>query len=318
MIPPASRGKLLVVKLIPLLLITLFVPAVLPAQITAPRKIADELLAADRAYSAASAKTDLVSGIAALLANDAVMLAPTGVVYGAQQAVESLKSNPANAGAKTEWTPVRVGLSADGRHGFTAGFMTIHRADNTVVPLKYLAYWEKQAAGWKALAYKRSLVKSAPASIGEVTYLLPKQIVSSKRDAAAIDRDRASLADAERSFAAEAQKIGLGPAFKKYGSPDAINLGGPDRPMFVVGNEGIADSITDPQAPTSSPVNWSPEKTIIASSGDFGVTIGYIVRNQPGADPSTGSGQGGKTPPGNPFFTVWQKDASGAWKYIAE
>ncbi len=57
-------------------------------------------------------------------------------------------------------------------------------------------------------------------------------------------------------------------------------------------------------------MNWGPEKTIIAPSGDFGVTIGYIVRNQPGPD--------GKIPPGQPFFTIWRRDASGAWRYIAE
>jgi ketosteroid isomerase-like protein len=291
-----------------LLLFSLFVPAVVPPQPTAER-IADELLAADRAYAAAAAKTDLVGGIAATFAPEVAMLAPGGILYGSQQAIDALKANPANTGAKMDWTPARVGLSADGRHGFTAGFMTIHRADGSTSAGKYLTYWEKRADGWKALAYKRNIVKSAPPSI-EVSYLLPKQIVATKRDAAAIDRDRETLANAERAFAAEAQTIGLGPAFKKYGSPDAINLGGPDRLVFVTGNEEIANSIAGPQPPNTSPVNWGPEKTIIAASGDFGVTIGYIVRNQPGAD--------GKAQPGQPFFTIWQKDANGVWKYIAE
>jgi ketosteroid isomerase-like protein len=296
---------LLVVKLILSLLIWSLVPAVIPAQ-TAPERIADELLAADRAYSAASAKTDLVSGISAMLASDVAMMAPSGVIYGWQDAVDSLKANPSNTGAKMEWTPARVGLSADGRHGFTAGFMTIRRADGSSSAGKYLAYWEKQPDGWKALAYKRNIAKGAPPAI-EVSYLLPKQIVSAKRDAEAIERDRDSLASAERSFAAEAQKIGLGPAFKNYGSPDAINLGGPDRLVFIRGNAEIADAVTDPQSPKTSPVNWGPEKAIVASSGDFGVTIGYIVRNQPG-----------QASPRQPFFTIWQKDAGGAWKYIAE
>jgi ketosteroid isomerase-like protein len=292
-----------------LLLISLFVPAVLPAQLGAPQRIADELLAADRAYAAASAKTDLVTGTAAMFATDVAMLAPGAIVYGSQKAIEALKANPANTGAKAEWTPVRVGLSADGRHGFTAGFMTIHRADGATAIAKYMTYWEKQADGWKALAYKRNITKTAPPSL-DVTYLLPKQITSTKRDAAAIDRDRDGLASAERSFAADAQTIGLGPAFKKYGSPDAINLGGPDRVVFLHGNDEIGDSITDPQSPNTSPVNWAPEKAVVAASGDFGITIGYITRKQPGPD--------GKPLPGQPFFTIWQKDASGTWKYVAE
>ena len=66
------------------------------------------------------------------------MPAPGGVIWGSQKAIDTLKSNPANAGARVEWTPARVGLSADGRHGFTAGYMTIHRADGTAAPGKYL------------------------------------------------------------------------------------------------------------------------------------------------------------------------------------
>jgi ketosteroid isomerase-like protein len=287
----------------------MLVPAVIPPQTASPAKIADELLAADRAYAAASAKADLVSGVGAVLAPDVAMLAPGAIAYGWQKAIDVLKSNPANSGAKMEWTPVRVALSADGRHGFTAGFMTIHRADGSTAAGKYLAYWEKQADGWKALAYKRNIAKAAPPSM-EVSYLLPKQIVTAKRDAAAIERDRESLANAERSFSADAQTIGLGPAFRKYGSPEAINLGGPDRIVFVKGNDEIATMVGEGLAPNTSPVKWGPEKTIVAASGDFGVTIGYIVRNEPGPD--------GKALPGNPFFTIWQKDASGAWKYVAE
>lgn len=291
------------------LFICLLVPAVIPAQTVMPAHIADELLAADRAYSAASAKTDLVSGIAAILATDVAMPAPTGLIYGSQKAIEALKSNPANTGARVEWTPARVALSADGRHGFTAGFMTVHRADGSASAGKYLAYWEKQADGWKALAYKRSVAKSAPPAI-EVSYLLPKQIVTAKRDAAAIERDRDSLANAEKSFSADAQTMGLGQAFIKYGSPDAINLGAADQLVFLKGNEQIGNAIGEGKEPNSSPVKWGPEKTIIAASGDFGVTIGYIVRNQPGPD--------GNPLPGQPFFTIWQRDASGVWKYVAE
>lgn len=141
-----------------------------------------------------------------------------------------------------------------------------------------------------------------------VSYLLPKQITAVKRDAAAIERDRESLANAERSFSKDAQTIGLGPAFKKYGSPDAINLGGPDVQTFLFGNEAIGTAIGG--TATTSPVNWGPEKTLIAASGDFGVTIGYINRNQPAAD--------GKPAPSQPFFTIWHREANGEWRYIAE
>ena len=208
------------------------------AQTPTPQQVADELLAADRAFSAASAKTDLITGLSAMFAADVAMPTPAGVVYGSQKAIDALRANPANAGAKVEWTPARVGLSGDGRHGFTAGFMTVHRADGTVQPAKYMAYWEKQSAGWRVLAYKRApaQVAAPPIPVGRV---LPAQITAATADAAAIERNRESLADAERSFSRDAQTMGIGAAFKLYGSPDAANFGGPDTPTFVFGNEAI-------------------------------------------------------------------------------
>ena len=68
--------------------------------------------------------------------------------------------------------------------------------------------------------------KAAPPAMA-VSYVLPKHLTPATNDAAAIEKHRESLADAERSFSRDAQTMGIGEAFKKYGSPDAINLGGP-------------------------------------------------------------------------------------------
>jgi ketosteroid isomerase-like protein len=274
-----------------------------------PQQIADELLAADRAFAAASAKTDLITGISAMFASDVAMPAPGAIAYGSQKAIEALRANPANAGATAVWTPARVAISSDGLHGFTAGFMTIKRADGSINPAKYLAYWEKQQAGWRVRAYKRAAAKQA-APDTKVSYLLPERIMVSMLTPEKFDRDRQSLSDAEKSFAADAQKMGLGAAFKKYGSSDAINLGGGGVPAFAWGNEAIASLVSQGEPASGSSVNWGPEKAIVAVSGDFGVTIGYITPNKPGAD--------GKTPPGQPFFTIWRRDSDGVWRYIAE
>jgi ketosteroid isomerase-like protein len=293
-----------------LLCLILLVPTLVTAQGATPQQIADDLLAADRAFSAASAKTDLITGLSAMFAADVAMPAPSGVVYGLQPAIDALRANPANAGAKVEWTPARVGLSSDGRHGFTAGFMTMTRADGSVQPAKYMAYWEKQAAGWRVLAYKRALSQK-PAPAIPVGRVLPATITAAPSDAAAIERHRESLAEAERAFSRDAQSMGIGAAFTLYGSPDAVNFGGPDVPAFVFGNEAIGAAVGAGAPPNTSPVHWGPEKTIVAASGDFGVTIGYIVRHQTGAD--------ARPVPRQPFFTIWRRDGAGApWRYIAE
>jgi hypothetical protein len=144
-----------------------------------------------------------------------------------------------------------------------------------------------------------------------VGYVLPKQILPSAANAATIERYRESLAEAERSFSRDAQTMGIGAAFRMYGSPHAANFGGPETEGFVIGNEAIAAQVGQGAPPNSSLVNWGPEKTLIAASGDFGVTVGYIVRNAPGPD--------GKTAPGQPFFTIWRRESlKERWLYIAE
>lgn len=79
-------------------------------------------------------------------------------------------------------------------------------------------------------------------------------------------------------------------------------------PAFTFGNVEIAKGVggTTPTAP--SPLVWKSDyRVIVASSGDLGVSIGWIHQK---ADPNA---------PGFPFFTVWRRDSIGApWRYIAE
>src|SRR5688572_6231747 len=86
------------------------------AQSQAPNRAADELLAADRAYSTAAVGSNVVDGLSRMFAADVIMPTPNGgFARGAAAVKEALAKNPDNARSKLEWTPVRVGVSADGR-----------------------------------------------------------------------------------------------------------------------------------------------------------------------------------------------------------
>jgi ketosteroid isomerase-like protein len=275
-----------------------------------PQSAVDELLAADRAFSAASAKTDLVSGLTAMFADDVVIPMPPGQFVDGKAAVAAaLRTNADNLTARTDWTPVRGGISADGQHGFTFGYMTIHRHDGTDLPLKYLSYWVKHPEGWRVAAFKRSRASAASASAAPVAPAIPERLVEPTTDPKRIAAAKASLDAAERAFSSDAQKVGIGRAFAQYGSPDAINLGRPDEPGVVTGSENIGRMVAQGVADGTSPVSWAPERVIAASSGDLGVTIGWIVPNTPSPD----------RPAKNPFFTIWRKaNASAPWRYVAE
>ncbi len=142
--------------------------------------------------------------------------------------------------------------------------------------------------------------------------LVAPATVAARTEADWLDGLRASLAAAERAFSDEAQAIGLGPAFVKYGQTTAVNMGGPGNPSYVVGAEAIGELVGRGQPPGSpSPVEWSTEVALVASSGDLGVSFGFI---RPNARPA-----GGATPEGQPFFTIWSRASIDApWRYIAE
>ncbi|NOT09074.1 MAG: nuclear transport factor 2 family protein [Gemmatimonadales bacterium] len=285
--------------------------AVVPVQqASSPTAAVQELLSADRSFAAASAKTDLITGLSAMLADDAMMGLPGGkFADGRAAVVEGLKLNALNVKSRAEWTPIRGGISADALHGFTFGYMTVIREDGTRVPFKYLSYWMKGPAGWRVAVYRRGLRKEGTPDLTEMPPSLPAALAPESKDAAAITGYRESLALTEKAFSDEAQRIGLGPAFAKYGSPDAANMGGPDDATFLIGAEAVAGGVGGGGPSTGSPVNWSSDKVIVASSGDFGVSIGMIRQNKPEAGRASAF----------PFFTIWRRASPNApWRYIAE
>src|SRR5260221_1315060 len=165
-----------------------------------PQSAVDELLAVDRAFAAASAKTDLVAGLTAMFADDVVIPMPTGqFVDGKAAVVAALRANADNLAARTDWTPVRGGISADAQHGFTFGYMTIHRGDGSDLPLKYLSYWVKQPAGWRVAAFKRSRANAAPPSRAPMPPALPERPVAPPPRAARLPPAKGRPAQAPRA-----------------------------------------------------------------------------------------------------------------------
>jgi hypothetical protein len=283
----------------------------LPALASAQQKEVDELLAADRAYSAASVKTEIIAGLTPMFSQKVIMpvpgspTTPAKFADGIDQVIDAIKANKANDGARLEWTPIRGGVSADGQHGFTFGYMTIHRANGTNVPAKYLSYWIKEGGTWKVAAYKRAGRPAGDVSTEMMAPSLPARVSKPSTDASITPAFTKSLADAEQAFSDEAAIIGLGPAFAKYGRADAMNIG--NQASFTFGNEAIAKGVDPNNAGPSQLVCKSDHAVLVASSGDLGVSIGWIHQK---SDP---------TGPGFPFFTVWRRDNPTApWRYIAE
>ena len=278
-----------------------------------PRAVVDELIAADRAFARAAQGTDLVAGIAATFADDVIVPLPPGrFARSKAEAIAALRATPQAATSRATWMPLKAGISADGLHGFTAGTMTVTHADDSAEPMKYLAYWVKGATGWRVAAFKRvpSAAGAAPTAMLEPA--LPARLVPPPKERGAVEAARASLIAAEQGFSDLAQRIGLGPAFLETGRADAINLGGRSTPGFVVGNAAIATLVRGDATPLDPRFRWSAgEGAIVASSGDLGVTFGFIhAATAPAGEADSAA---------FPFFTIWMRPGgAGAWKYVAE
>ena len=191
-----------------------------PADTRTPAEAFAELLAADRGFARAAADTDAVSGQGAVLADDVAMPAPgLGFVHGRDAAIAALRANPDNEGARLSWTPVSGGLSADGQHGFTWGYMSLQKADSSVVPLKYLAYWVKAASGWRVAVLRRGRAGPGTPPTYAVSPSLPAALSAPITDTTVIAGHRQSLGAVEREFSDSAQRIGLRLALRCSGGP---------------------------------------------------------------------------------------------------
>lgn len=280
-----------------------FTPAALAAS---PQRVADGLLAADRAFAAAASGADTASAIAATFHDDVVMPLPdANFARGREAAATALRANPFNIASRAQWAPIRAGVSADGQHGFTFGYMSMRGRDGSVRLAKYLAYWVRTPAGWRVAAYKRAIRPEGEVATALLPPALPARIVRARSNPAAAARLREGLRAAEQAFSDQAQRIGIGPAFARNGSADAMNMG--PEAGFTIGAARIGGGM--PQAPGSK-VRWSAEDALVASSGDLGVTWGYIRPIGPVPEGS---------PAQIPFFTIWRRASPSApWRYIAE
>jgi ketosteroid isomerase-like protein len=273
-----------------------------------PRAAVDGLLQADRAWASAAANRNVVDAIGDFLAADVWMPAAGVMRVGRDSALASLRANPQNLTARLEWAPIRGGISADGQHGFTFGFMTLVRPDSPSVALKYLAYWVRSPDGWRAVAYKRAFRGPGTVDTTLRAPMLPASLVEVNQNEAELAALADGLGEAERAFSTLAGEIGLGPAFQRNAAPDAMNMGGPGDADFVYGPDAIAASVGAGRDGPST-LTWGPDHVVVASSGDLGVSIGHI--NIPG--------ENGAPARRVPFFTIWRRESPAApWRFVAE
>jgi hypothetical protein len=270
-----------------------------------PEEVANDLLAADRAFSDSSATGDLVAGLSRMFSTDVRLLMAGQVARGRDSAAALLRSVPVNVTARATWTPVRAGVSADGAHGYTAGFQEIQPAEGPALYAKYVAYWIRTSSGWRVAAYKRAPRREGGGA-AMLPPVLPERMLAVSPTPAEMEEYRGSLRAAELAFSDSGGRD-IGAAFRFFGAPEAINSGGPDDANFRVGPEEIASGVAA-SIPAGAAISWGPDEVSVAPSGDLGVSIGFIIVTPKAGEASR-----------IPFFTVWRRARlSDPWRYVAE
>src|SRR6185503_5304387 len=88
-------------------------------------KALDELVAADRAFAAASSGVDVVTGVTQMLARAVVMLSAGGVARGRESGTALLRVSPISATGRRSWKPIGAQLSRGGDVGYTYGYFRV-------------------------------------------------------------------------------------------------------------------------------------------------------------------------------------------------
>jgi ketosteroid isomerase-like protein len=268
------------------------------------REVRAELLAADRAYAEAAKSVNLIDALVAPLALDAVFLAPGPVILRGPDAARAvLSANQTNALSKWSWTAIRADVSGDGKEGYTMGYTELTQPSGTVLPGRYVAYWAKQADGtWKVEAYKR-----IPRAEGAVSLTPPPgfETPETKHRRYFPNTDANAEADAvaatDRAFSDLAQVVGNAESFARYAAPTGAQSGNSESVGWVFGPAAIRE------AHAGEPlgiISWAPEIARAASSGDLAFTVGWVFND---AGERLGK-----------YFSVWQKQNTGAWRYIVD
>jgi ketosteroid isomerase-like protein len=267
----------------------------------------DALLRADLGRADSVAKLGIAGGLASNFVSDVIYLRGGLPIVRGRAAAAAIVAAESLGAAAVRWQPVRADASADGRSGYSYGY-TIYGVASRGAPSirvdRYIAFWRREGAGWRIAGYAETYGSPPPA------LTLPRAA------AAAILRDEAmprtqgpleSIRAADAAFSALASRVGTGRAFGEFAAESAQIFSTPGE--FITGPSAI--SATFGQATDNSTLVWHPVAGEVAQSGDLGFTAGnaeFIGKREGGAPVVRYS----------KYFTVWQKQRDGSWRYVVD
>lgn len=261
------------------------------------------LIAAGNTLSAAIAAQGVAAALGAGFAEDVILLSPrVNLVQGRTAAGNFLSSDPSRPLA-LEWSVLAADVSNDGTQGFTwsQGSSTFDFGTGASSrPSIFLMYWRRAAGGdWKVAAMTINLggphSGGFPDGFGTPTRKHRRNFPNTEPA-----EQRAEVLSVDAAFSAASVAQGSGPAFEQFAAPNAAAVSGP---AFVFGPEAIGAAFASEPGDV---VSWVPRFADAAASGDLAFTVGEAI-----FDLSVGTFY-------SKYLTVWQKQNTGEWKWVAD
>ena len=245
------------------------------------------LLTADRTLAERTAALGMVDGFLPALSEQAAYLHPGAPLLRGADRIRAFFQTPDSTGQVT-WTPAFADVSADGRLGYSYGFLRGRGAG-----AKYLTCWLKDQRGWRIVAHARTRLAPASDSVRPSS-----RVVSS--DPVRGPGDPSELMRADSSFSAMSVAQGAKPAFLAYATEDAISFGG--GPGMNEGRQAIGAAFDG--FPSGAVLAWRPVAAVIAESGDLGCTVGEATIES--------------LKQYSKYLTIWKRQRDGSWKFAAD
>ena len=248
----------------------------------------EALLAADRTIAERTRSLGLAKGFVPALSGQAAYLHPGAPLLRGSDKIRGFLETDTTAGGHIAWTPMFADVSADGRLGYSYGYLRSNGNRG-----KYLACWLRDQQGWRIVAYARS--RLAPVSDS-----LPPARAAVKTDPVRGPGDPGELMRADSAFAAMSVARGAKPAFLAYATGDAISFGG--GPTMNEGRQAIGAAFDG--FPDGAVLAWWPVAAVIAESGDLGCTIGEATIES--------------LKQYSKYLTIWKRQRDGSWMFVAD
>jgi len=269
------------------------------------------LFAADALQTAQIVKLGVIEGIAGSLRADTLYLADgIGIVQGKQHILAALQAADPDA-ARTSLKRALAGgdASADGKFGFTFGWLERSSPVSATAYGTYVSTWARQDASepFHVTAYYTRASKAPRSPVREGFPLLVGGIgaggVPHKGDLAA---QRRSLLDADGAFAALSVAQDLSRAFSTYAAGLVMSFGRDF--SFLLGKQEVIDFY---RSKPGQILSWTPLFAGSTESGDLGFTVGTAVDTVRSPD-----GKVERSP--MKYLTLWARQADGSWRFVAD